>query len=89
VLQEAMACANFKMITNKPESYSTSQTLALLTEAEQALATLKDKDVIFFYGNTGSGKSTSVDYLMGLTLQYTTNRYGDNIVEVSKDNINS
>ncbi len=38
---------------------------------------MKDKDLIFFVGSTGSGKSTLVNYLMGVPLTNLTNIFGD------------
>lgn len=43
--------------------------LHLLTEAQDSLKLVEGKHIIAFYGATGSGKSTSVNYFIGIPLK--------------------
>jgi len=43
---------------------------------------MSGKNIIFFCGSTGSGKSTTVNYFMGVPLQKYVNNYGDEVVKV-------
>jgi len=43
---------------------------------------MENKNIIAFYGNTGSGKSTAVNYFTRIPLQKGVNHYGDSIIEV-------
>lgn len=56
----------------------------MLSEAESYAETMEQKDIIFFVGSTGSGKSTSVNYFMGVPLKKSTNLFGDSIIKVDK-----
>jgi uncharacterized protein (DUF4415 family) len=50
--------------------------IELLTSSQQAVSVLLGKDVIAFFGNTGSGKSTSINYFMRAPLEMVINSYG-------------
>lgn len=41
---------------------------------------MKGKNIIAFYGNTGAGKSTAVNYFMRTPLKTSTNRFGEIVV---------
>jgi Tfp pilus assembly pilus retraction ATPase PilT len=41
---------------------------------------LLEKDVVLFYGVTGSGKSTTINFLIDLPLKEAVNKYGDNVI---------
>lgn len=45
---------------------------------------MKDKNIIAFYGNTGSGKSTSINYFMDVPLEITKNDFGLSIVKLKE-----
>jgi len=42
------------------------------------------KVIITLLGNTGSGKSTTADYLIGVPLKESKNCYGDKIIEIDQ-----
>ena len=42
------------------------------------------KNIITLLGNTGSGKSTTADYLIGVPLKESRNCYGDKIIEIDQ-----
>ena len=45
---------------------------------------MTNKNIVAFYGNTGSGKSTSINYFLRVPLKKTINSFGDNVVEVNE-----
>jgi hypothetical protein len=50
---------------------------------------MRDKNIVGFYGNTGSGNSTSINYFLRVPLRKHLNRYGDNIIESKCSNQNA
>ncbi len=46
---------------------------------------MKGKDIIAFFGSTGSGKSTSVNYFMGIPLEPYKNFLGEIVVRIKPD----
>ncbi|KIC76703.1 hypothetical protein DB41_EY00140 [Neochlamydia sp. TUME1] len=66
ILKELVKEANYASFIGKEESLKVSKTLELLPEAYQHIEKIKNKDVIFFVGNTGSGKSTAISYFLGV-----------------------
>ena len=65
---ELLTDTNYLLLINKNYNINSVKTIELLTEAEQTVKTLEGGDIISINGNTGSGKSTTVNYLMGLPL---------------------
>lgn len=41
----------------------------LIDKTDNAANSVKDKDIILFMGETGSGKSTTIHYLAGSTME--------------------
>ncbi len=65
-----MTDANFATLTEGESSnVVSSRVVDLLKTAEEKAKTLLEKDMVVFYGLTGEGKSTIIDYLMGYTLE--------------------
>lgn len=71
----------------KKNVVSISHTMQLLNVAFQHIRRLSKRELIFFMGNTGSGKSTSVNYLLKTRLKSTKNAAGDSVVEVDPEQI--
>jgi energy-coupling factor transporter ATP-binding protein EcfA2 len=46
---------------------------------------MKGKDIIAFYGSTGSGKSTSVNCFMGIPLELSTNFLGEKVARIDPE----
>jgi hypothetical protein len=46
---------------------------------------MKGKDIIAFYGSTGSGKSTCVNYFLGIPLKFWTNSFGEEVVRIDPE----
>ncbi len=56
--------------------------MGMLVKAKEEYITLRGKSIIAMYGNTGGGKSTTTNYLIGVSLEYFVNSYGDRVVRV-------
>ena len=60
--------------------------LQLLSEAERHTQLIQGKDIIAFFGSTGSGKSTTVNYFIGEELELIDNDFGDKVVRLKQSN---
>lgn len=69
------------MLVQKKEAVDNVRILNLMADAEKSLNSVHGKSLIGFYGTTGSGKSTSVNYFMGVPLKLKNDKYGGRIVE--------
>lgn len=85
ILKEIVIEANYALLVDKEKSVLVSRTMELLNEAVGQNAQMVERDVIFFMGNTGSGKSTAVGYFLGLPLETFINRVGEEVVRIKKD----
>jgi energy-coupling factor transporter ATP-binding protein EcfA2 len=72
---------------SKEEIMSSIRAIELFAKSEESTATMKDKDIVAFYENTGAGKSTSINYFLRVPLETTVNRYGDTVVEAKRNSI--
>nr|WP_166154732.1 hypothetical protein [Neochlamydia sp. AcF84]NGY94515.1 hypothetical protein [Neochlamydia sp. AcF84] len=84
ILKKLVEEANYASLIEKEKSVVVSKTMELLQEAYQHIKKIKNKDAIFFVGNTGSGKSTAVSYFLGAEMESFPNRVGDKVVRVKK-----
>lgn len=69
----------------KKNVVSISHTMGLLNAAFRHIHKLSGKELIIFMGNTGSGKSTSVNFLLKTRLKNIKNAVGDSVVEVDPE----
>jgi Tfp pilus assembly pilus retraction ATPase PilT len=76
IMEEIVANANYVSLISKEETINTVRLIELLSEAETAVHTMMGKDLILFYGMTGVGKSTSVNYFIGMILENFKNNIG-------------
>ena len=60
---------------------TSAKAIELFSKSEQSISSIAGKDIIAFFGNTGAGKSTAVNYFTRIPLEKKTNRFGDVIVE--------
>lgn len=58
--------------------------MTLLNESDKYSSFMKGKLLLAFYGATGSGKSTSINYFMGIPLKKYDNGYGDKVVKIDE-----
>ena len=89
VLSELAAEANFSELVDKPELVSSVRILQLLSKAETHTQLMRNKDIVAFFGSTGSGKSTSVNYFIGQELEIKKNDFGDNVVTLVQNGTGS
>ncbi len=85
ILNEVLADSNYTILVSKQETIDTIRILKLLSESQVHSNSMKDKDIIAFFGSTGSGKSTSVNYFMGIPLEIFTNLLGERVVRISPE----
>ncbi len=74
--------ANYSTFINKESSIQTARAMELLKDAFLHAKGLNKKNAILFLGNTGSGKSTSICYLLGAPLRPFTNKVGDEVYKL-------
>lgn len=70
----------------KIKSLEIARTMELLKESYIHLDKIKGKNLIFFIGNTGSGKSCTVNFFLGTELISFINRVGEKVYDVDKKN---
>lgn len=61
------------------------KTMELLRDAESQAGLFEEGEGIFFLGNTGSGKSTSISYFLGAELTLSQNQAGDKVFEIQNN----
>lgn len=82
ILKMIVLEANYTSLIDKDKSVAVSKTMEHLKESYQYHESLKDKDGIFYVGNTGAGKSTAVAHMQGAELEVSVNRVGDRILKL-------
>jgi hypothetical protein len=85
ILVQLLLEANYFNLVNMQDNFTISRTMALLEQAFTHIDRMNKKDLIFVMGNTGSGKSTAIAYLLGAKLEEFTNRVGDRVVKIKED----
>ncbi|ACE05799.1 hypothetical protein Aasi_0377 [Candidatus Amoebophilus asiaticus 5a2] len=65
--------------TKKESEHKIEQIQAFIGEAAKNAEKAKSKDIVLVLGNTGVGKSTAVNYLLGTKIKFDTNDEGDRI----------
>lgn len=88
-MAELVAEANYASLISKADVVNSNRAIELFAKSEKSLEVMKGKDIIAFYGNTGSGKSTTVNYFLRTPLQVATNTYGEKIVKAVEDSSNT
>ena len=82
MLAELVTEANYADLINKPEQVNSVRILQLLSKAEQHTEQMQGKEIIAFFGSTGSGKSTTVNYFVGHELEIKKNKFGEQVVHL-------
>ena len=82
LIKEIVIDANYILYIEKEQSLEISKTMELLKDAYKHIDKLRGKKIVFFLGNTGSGKSTTVSYLLGANLKQLINKVGDRVFEI-------
>jgi Tfp pilus assembly ATPase PilU len=85
ILNDVLAQANYTLLVSKQETINTIRILELLSKSQAHSNSMEGKDIITFYGSTGSGKSTSVNYFMGIPLELYTNFLGEKVVKIDPE----
>jgi len=85
ILTELVKEYNYCRLINKEQGIKTQRIMELITKGKQITDQLKGKTIIAFYGNTGSGKSTTVNYFAGVPLKKEKNNFGDDIIKIDEE----
>lgn len=84
ILKQVVLDANYALLVDKRRNVELARTMQLLSESFKHIEEMRDKDLVLFMGNTGAGKSTSISYLMGATLERFFNQVGETVLKVKK-----
>ncbi|MGR3973010.1 MAG: hypothetical protein QRY72_00280 [Candidatus Rhabdochlamydia sp.] len=84
ILMQLIEEVNYVLLMNKKKSVVISRTMELIKDAYKNLEKIKGKEVIFFIGNTGAGKSTAISYFLGAAMESFTNDWGDEVVKLKE-----
>lgn len=85
ILKEIVIDANHARIIKKSKVLEVSKAMELIRDAFDYIDEVIGKDIVLFIGNTGSGKSTTITYLLGAELEFFYNRAGDQVVKVKNE----
>lgn len=85
LLLEVILHANRQTMIGGVENFEVINAMQLLQKAVKSVAPAEKLPGVFFMGNTGSGKSTSVGYLLGGKLELVKNDVGDLIYRYKED----
>ncbi len=85
ILKNIVLDANYEHLVTTGRSMLVFKTMELLSKAFSYIELMKNKDLVIFLGHTGSGKSTLVDYCLGLELEQVENRYGQTVVQIKNE----
>ncbi|MGR3912892.1 MAG: hypothetical protein QRY71_06290 [Candidatus Rhabdochlamydia sp.] len=84
ILKQLIEEVNYFSLIGESQSVVISKTMELLKDTYRNLEEIEGKDVIFFIGNTGSGKSTAISYFLGAEMETVTNRVGDKVIHIKE-----
>ncbi len=79
ILIESILDAGYRQVIpkEKKDAIRNLNTLRILEETFEHIDRLNGKDLIMFLGNTGAGKSTSINYFSGIPLTTVKTAYGE------------
>ncbi len=83
ILIKILLETNYQRLIKNIEGLSVSEAMELFTQAYQHIKEIDGKNLIIFIGNTGSGKGTSINNLLKNKLQKITNRWSQEVWELS------
>lgn len=84
ILANIIVDVNYYRITNMGKDTVALKTLQFLKEANAQMGESEGKDCILFWGPTGAGKSTAINYFIGHELKVTENELGQFIVTLEE-----
>ncbi len=83
ILKKLVLEANYlNMINNKEKSSYVFKAMELLGNGFKHITSMKDKDLILFFGTTGSGKSAEAAFLLGAKMTFIQNEYFQNVLVI-------
>mmetsp|Transcript_4996 Transcript_4996/g.7534 ORF Transcript_4996/g.7534 Transcript_4996/m.7534 type:complete len:1276 (-) Transcript_4996:82-3909(-) len=82
ILSSIVRQINYTSLINKQQSYSVATTMSLLDKSEKSIQGIENEETVLFIGNTGSGKSTTISYLLCSKLHYFLNPVGDHVIKL-------
>ncbi len=77
ILIQSVLDAGYKQVIPKDDAIKNLNTLRILEETFEHVDRLNGKDLIMFLGNTGAGKSTSINYFSGVPLREVKTDHGE------------
>jgi len=83
VITEILLDFNYATLINKQNTLDSIRKIRMFIKSEDFCEPMTDKVIIAVYGNTGSGKSTTVNYLTGVPLEERINECGDKIILIN------
>ena len=84
-LSKLVAQANYGRMINsmgRDENIEIAQVMDLLKSSDKHLEKIRGQAITVFIGQTGSGKSATIGYLMGAKMEYGSNRIGQQTVRL-------
>ncbi len=84
ILKQIVLEANYILFVNKQDNVVIARTMELLKDAYVHINNIENNNLILMMGNTGSGKSTSISFLMGAPLEEFSNQVGEKVVRVAE-----
>ena len=85
ILKEIVIETNYAKLVQRANNISVAKTMELLGKGFKHIEKIEDKDVVIFMGNTGSGKSTAMCYLLGHPLKKNENKVGETVIQMEKE----
>ena len=88
VLMELVEEANYADLVIMPNQINSLRVFEILAKSNEQTEGMKGKEIIAFVGSTGAGKSTSVNYFIGHSLETRDNEFGDKVVTLAEEQPN-
>jgi predicted GTPase/predicted nucleic acid-binding Zn-ribbon protein len=85
ILKQLMLEANYLNLVDSDDNGIISKSMSLLEQVCAHIDRMKDQDLIFFMGNTGSGKSTTISYFLEAELEKFSNEVGEKVIRMRGD----